>query len=62
MRLLIVVIQYLKENFDSVKVNLSSEDVQSIRDLINESNTSEGDRYPPGMMDNLFADTPEEAQ
>ncbi|KAF7333588.1 Aldo/keto reductase [Mycena sanguinolenta] len=51
-------IKYLEENVAAVKVNLSSEDVAAIRKLAVEADAQQGDRYPPGLAQVLFVDTP----
>ncbi|KAJ6518185.1 NADP-dependent oxidoreductase domain-containing protein [Mycena vitilis] len=50
-------IKYLAENFASAKLTLSAEDVQAVRDIAAEADTSQGDRYPAGMQEMLFVDT-----
>ncbi|KAJ7659161.1 Aldo/keto reductase, partial [Mycena polygramma] len=51
-------IKYLEENFAAAKLTLSAEDVQAVRDIAAEADTSQGDRYPAGMQEMLFVDTP----
>jgi CRISPR/Cas system-associated exonuclease Cas4 (RecB family) len=52
-------LQYLKENHESVNVKLSREDIERIRKVADEADkAATGDRYPDGMKDLLFVDTP----
>lgn len=51
-------IRYLEENLGALKVNLTKEDVQQIRGLV-EGAATQGGRYPAYLKDSLFADTPE---
>jgi reverse gyrase len=49
----------LKENHESVNVKLSKEDIESIRKVADEADKAvTGDRYPEGMQELLFVDTP----
>jgi hypothetical protein len=49
--------QYLKENFDSVHVDLTPEESQRLRDLVDKASVF-GERYPAEHTGGLFADTP----
>ncbi|EJD05613.1 Aldo/keto reductase [Fomitiporia mediterranea MF3/22] len=52
-------IKALKENIDAANVKLSPEDVAEVRRLAENAEAGKhGDRYPPGMREQLFADTP----
>nr|WGM49231.1 aldehyde reductase [Boreostereum vibrans] len=52
-------IKYLEENLAAVKLKLSEEDVDAITRVAQASDVKEGGtRYPPGMAEMLFADTP----
>ncbi|KAF8151857.1 Aldo/keto reductase [Mycena galopus ATCC 62051] len=51
-------IKYLEDNLAAVKVTLSSEDVAAIRKLAADADAQQGERYPPGLADLLFVDTP----
>ncbi|KAJ7658264.1 NADP-dependent oxidoreductase domain-containing protein [Mycena polygramma] len=51
-------IKYLEENIAAGKLTLSPEDVQAVRDVAKKADASQGDRYPPGLEEMLFADTP----
>ncbi|KAJ6482299.1 NADP-dependent oxidoreductase domain-containing protein [Mycena vitilis] len=51
-------IKYLEENIAAAKLTLSAEDVQAVRDIAAQADTSQGARYPPGMQEMLFVDTP----
>jgi aryl-alcohol dehydrogenase-like predicted oxidoreductase len=48
-------VKYLKENFEATKIRLSAEDVQTIRNLVDQSNDIEGDRYAAEFMTTTFA-------
>lgn len=50
-------IKYLEENIGALKVTLSKEEEQEIRDLV-ENAEVHGSRYPETMAGHLFADTP----
>jgi aryl-alcohol dehydrogenase-like predicted oxidoreductase len=49
----------LEENIGALSVELSAEEVKTIRDAVEKAGVK-GERYPPGWDDVLFADTPEE--
>ncbi len=49
--------KYLKENFDAIHVELTSEESQHIRDLVENASVF-GDRWPAEHALALFADTP----
>ncbi|KFZ09710.1 hypothetical protein V502_08540 [Pseudogymnoascus sp. VKM F-4520 (FW-2644)] len=51
-------IEYLEENLGALKVDLTKEDVQQIRSLVERAG-AQGGRYPDHAKDSLFADTPE---
>lgn len=52
-------IQYLEENLAAVNVKLSKEDVEEVTRIAQASDASAGGiRYPPGMVETLFVDTP----
>ncbi|EIM91148.1 Aldo/keto reductase [Stereum hirsutum FP-91666 SS1] len=52
-------VKYLEENLDAVKIKLSKEDVEEVTRVAKASDASQGGlRYPPGMAETLFADTP----
>ncbi|KAJ6482633.1 NADP-dependent oxidoreductase domain-containing protein [Mycena sanguinolenta] len=51
-------IKYLEENIAAVKVALSPEDIAAIRKLAVEADAQQGDRYPAGIAQLLFVDTP----
>jgi len=48
----------LKENVDSAKIKLSPEEVEHVRGLVAEADAAKGPRYPPGLLEVLYADTP----
>lgn len=49
--------KYLEENFDAVQVQLTSEESQRLRDLVDKASVF-GERYPAEHAGGLFADTP----
>ncbi|KAJ6517191.1 Aldo/keto reductase [Mycena vitilis] len=51
-------IKYLDENLGAVKVKLSAEDAAAVRKLAVEADAQHGERYPPGLAELLFAETP----
>lgn len=50
--------QYVKENLKALDLHLTAEDLQAVRDAATKADATQGDRYPPGFMENLLADTP----
>ncbi|KAF7326695.1 Aldo-ket-red domain-containing protein [Mycena venus] len=51
-------IKYLEENIAASKLTLSAEDVQAVRDVAAKADAAQGDRYPAGMLAQMFIDTP----
>ncbi|KAG1852238.1 Aldo keto reductase [Suillus subluteus] len=51
-------IKYLEENLVAVNVSLSPESVQEVRNIAEKADWVVGDRYPPGAMEALYAETP----
>ncbi|KAG1859549.1 Aldo keto reductase [Suillus subalutaceus] len=51
-------IKYLEENLVAVNVSLSPESVQEVRKIAEKADWVVGDRYPPGAMEALYAETP----
>ncbi|KAK2459928.1 hypothetical protein APHAL10511_008057 [Amanita phalloides] len=51
-------IKYLKENIASAQVELTAEEVKEVREITNSVDTSSDLRYPPGLSQQLFTDTP----
>ncbi|KAJ1305401.1 hypothetical protein OPQ81_000414 [Rhizoctonia solani] len=51
-------IKYAEENIGALRVNLSPEDIKSIRKAITETEVT-GDQYPSVYMQFLYGDTPE---
>jgi aryl-alcohol dehydrogenase-like predicted oxidoreductase len=51
-------IQYLEENLAAVKIELSQEDITAVRKLAADADAQQGERYPPGLSEVLFVDTP----
>ncbi|KAJ7780180.1 NADP-dependent oxidoreductase domain-containing protein [Mycena maculata] len=50
--------KYLEENLQALKVKLTPADLELIRDYIEKSNATKGDRYPAWGMELAYADTP----
>ncbi|KAI0063928.1 Aldo/keto reductase [Artomyces pyxidatus] len=51
--------KYLQENLGALDVQLTPEDVQDVRRIAEQADSSDlGDRYPPSSQHLLFADTP----
>ncbi|KAK7681706.1 Aldo-keto reductase str7 [Cerrena zonata] len=50
--------KYLDENLGALKLKLSQEELQEVRDVINKADATNGPRYPPSLLDTLFANTP----
>jgi hypothetical protein len=51
--------QYHHENVGALKVHLSPEELVEIRKAATDADVSAaGGRYPPGMQEQLFAETP----
>ncbi|EMD39724.1 hypothetical protein CERSUDRAFT_81102 [Gelatoporia subvermispora B] len=48
----------LKENNEAVKIKLSTEEVEEVRQLVNKADAANGPRYPAAMIDVLFGNTP----
>jgi hypothetical protein len=42
----------------ALKLKLTPEDIAEVREVAAKADTSNGPRYPPGMADTLFAETP----
>jgi len=54
------VLQYLEENLNAAEIQLTPADLDEVRAEAKKADTSNGgERYPPGMEELLFADTPE---
>ncbi|KAF7978876.1 hypothetical protein HWV62_44365 [Athelia sp. TMB] len=52
-------IKHLEENIAAAEVKLTSADLQEVRNEAQRADAAHGDRYPPGMTELLFADSPE---
>lgn len=50
--------QTAEENVGSLKVKLSAEELQEVRDVAERSEASTGPRYPDWMTVQSFVDTP----
>ena len=51
--------KYLEENMKALEVKLSASDLEEIRKKAESADTLRVARYPPGMQEQLFAETPE---
>ncbi|KDN43278.1 hypothetical protein RSAG8_06245, partial [Rhizoctonia solani AG-8 WAC10335] len=51
-------IEYIEENFNASQIKLTTEELQALRKLVDESELS-GAQYPPKLQAMLYADTPE---
>jgi len=51
-------IKYLEENIKASSIKLSAEEIQELRAIAVEGDAIVGDRYGPGMQEQLFQDTP----
>ena len=49
----------MRENLNAVNLQLTTQEVQEIREFVGKADVAIGDRYPAEMMRTLFADTPE---
>ncbi|KIM54237.1 hypothetical protein SCLCIDRAFT_1154802 [Scleroderma citrinum Foug A] len=52
-------IEYLRENLDAVKVHLTTQEVEEIREFVGRADLAFGDRYPEELMKTVYGDTPE---
>ncbi|KLO10586.1 Aldo keto reductase [Schizopora paradoxa] len=50
--------KYLEENMGALKVKLTANDLEEIRKKAESAETLRAQRYPPGMQEQLFAETP----
>ena len=51
-------IEYLHENLGALTVKLSDAEIKEIRVIAEKAESIEGDRYPPGLLETLYVDTP----
>ncbi|KAF8581281.1 Aldo/keto reductase [Ramaria rubella] len=52
-------VKYLEENIAAAKIALTTQDIKEIRDAIGKAGlTNTSERYPPGMTELLFVDSP----
>ncbi|KAH8093954.1 Aldo/keto reductase [Cristinia sonorae] len=51
-------VKYLEENLGAINVKLTSEDLVAVRQIAEQADATQGDRYPPSFMKVHFADTP----
>lgn len=52
-------IKYLDENLGALKVKLTKDNLAFIRDLIEKSDATKGERYPDSLKSLAYSDTPE---
>jgi aryl-alcohol dehydrogenase-like predicted oxidoreductase len=52
-------VKYLEENAAAINVKLSDDEVKAVRNEIQKIGGVKGARYPPGMIERCFADSPE---
>lgn len=52
-------VKYLEENTKAVDVHLSDEEERETRKEIEKAGGMKRERYPPGMLDTCFGDSPE---
>lgn len=52
-------LQSLKENVAAAQIRLTDEEIAEVRHIAESAEASKtGERYPPGMAEQLFIDTP----
>ncbi|KAJ7489041.1 NADP-dependent oxidoreductase domain-containing protein [Mycena latifolia] len=51
-------IKYLEDNLAAAKLSLSVEDVAAIRKFAVDADAQQGERYPPGLSEVMFCETP----
>ncbi|KAJ7617150.1 Aldo/keto reductase [Roridomyces roridus] len=51
-------LKYLEENLGAAKITLSKEDAAKVRELAAAADAQQGARYPPGLSETMFVDTP----
>ncbi|KZP12786.1 hypothetical protein FIBSPDRAFT_961104 [Athelia psychrophila] len=49
----------LEENIAAADVKLTAQDLQDIRQVAKDVDATDGDRYPPGYVEQLFVETPQ---
>ena len=49
----------MRENLNAANLQLTTQEVQEIREFVGKADATTGDRYPAEMMRMSFADTPE---
>lgn len=52
-------LQYLEENIAAANVKLTPQDVKDVRQAAKDADAAQGDRYPPGIIEMLFVETPQ---
>ncbi|KLO13997.1 Aldo/keto reductase [Schizopora paradoxa] len=52
-------VKYLKENVASASISLTEDEVTTVRRMAENAEFANTERYPPGMQEQLYADTPE---
>jgi aryl-alcohol dehydrogenase-like predicted oxidoreductase len=51
-------VKYLHENLNSLNIKLDPEEVQQVREIAQRADSTLGDRYPSGLQENLYVNTP----
>ncbi|KAJ7149629.1 NADP-dependent oxidoreductase domain-containing protein [Mycena filopes] len=51
-------IKYLNENIAAGAIQLSAADVQAVRDVATKADAAQGERYPAGLVEQMFVETP----
>ncbi|KAJ7617051.1 Aldo/keto reductase [Roridomyces roridus] len=51
-------LKYLEENLGAAKITLSKEDAAKVRELAAAADAQQGARYPSGLLETMFVDTP----
>jgi len=51
-------LKHLSENIGSLDFKLSPEEVQEVRKIAERADSVLGERYPAGMIETLYVDTP----
>ncbi|KAJ7036068.1 NADP-dependent oxidoreductase domain-containing protein [Mycena alexandri] len=51
-------IKYLEENIAAGALTLTAEDVKAVRDVAAKADATQGERYPPGLAEMMFVETP----
>lgn len=52
------IVQYLEENLGALKLKLTPEELAEVREIAKKADATNGPRYPAGLAETLFAETP----